>query len=352
MKTRDFTGWQLLLAIAALLALTMHHALQPLWAQLQIGMVQWTQANQLQALSQWALPVFVALTGSIFLTAPHTWSMKTLWRRVLPPTLLSCVFWWCACAVMYLQQHYPTEMDPQTFSHCLSMVLAEPANIGYCQMLVSMFLLYPLLRRIAAEKQVLQYCLLVLFLLNLLLPILRHIPVVSIVMRFFDQLNWGFFRTWAFYLLLGAYLARHPLPWPGRLAVYCLGMVSTALTIALTSWMTKSGPGFCADFTGMHSPLTACQAAAAIVLFSQFLGHVRMIRLTRTLSGLWMSVPISFVVHTFTSRFLPAYAGRILPYALSHMITDTLLTLLLTAALGALPGFRYLVGHYQAKGEP
>ena len=351
MKTRDFTGWQLLLAVAALLALTMHNSLQPLWSQFQIGMAQWTQANQLQAMTQWAVPAFAALTGSIFLAPSHEWKMKTLWRRILVPAVLSCIFWWCACAVMYLQQHYPAEMDPQTFFHCLGLVLTSPANISYCQMLVSMFLLYPLLRRIAAEKQVMSYCLLILFVLNLLLPLLRQVPHISVAMLFFDQLNWGFFRAWAFYLLLGAYLSKHALPWQGRLAIYCLGMISTALIIALTSWMTKDGMGYYAEFTGMHSPFTACQVAAVIVLSREMLGHVRISSLSRRLSGLWMSVPVAFVIHTFTSRFLPAFSGHVLPYAIVHMITDAALTLLLIAAFGLLPGFRCLVGDYQAKGE-
>ena len=351
MKTQNFSGWHLLLTIAALLALTAHNALHPLWNQVQIGMIQWTQLNQLQAITQWSLPVFVSLVGVIFLSSSQTWNTHTLWRRIIPITALSCVFWWCASAVLYLQQYFPNEMDLPTFSHCLSMVLSAPSNIGYCQMLVSMFMLYPLLRRIAQDQHVLGYCLITLFILNLLLPLLRHILVISIVSLFFDQLNWGFFHTWAFYLFLGAYLTKSMPSWPLRLTIYCLGIISTALTIALTSWMTKGGPGYFADFTGLHSPLTACQTAAVFLFASQFFRRFRLTHAVRTFAGLWMSVPVAFVVYSFTSRFLPIYNGFVPAYVFPHMFIDTLLTLLLTAAMNALPGFRCLVGYYQAEGE-
>lgn len=351
MKTREFSGWHALLAIAALLALTVQNTILPLWQQMQVGMLQWTQLNQLYALTQCALPLLTALTGSIFLLAANTWNLRTLWTRIIPIAVLGCVFWWGACAVIYLQQYYPSEMDLQTFSQCLGMVLTEPGNIGYSQMLVSMFMLYPLLRRIVQKREVLGYCLLVLFLVNLLLPLLQHIPIVSVASLFFNQLNWGFFRTWAFYLLLGAYLTKYPPHWPVRLAVYCAGIISVGLSIALTSWLTKTTSGYCADYIGMHAPLTALQTAAIFLFASQMLRRTKLLRLRRSLSGLWMCVPVTAVIHSLTSRFLPAYSGFVLPCVMHHALTDSLLTMLLIAALNVLPGFRFLVGYHPTKGE-
>ena len=351
MRTRDFSGWHILLAIGALLALTAQNTVIPLWQQTQVGMAQWTQCNQFYALTQWAIPVLTAITGGVFLLSSDAWNLRTLWMRIVPITAIGCVCWWSACAVIYLQQHYPVEMDWQTFFHCLSLVLSEPSNIGYCQMLVSMFMLYPLLRRIAADRQVLGYCLIVLFLVNTLLPVLQYIPHVSITALFFNQLNWGFFRIWAFYLLLGAYLTKHLPSWPVRLAAYCAGIISTGLTVALTAWFTKTAPGYCSDYIGIASPLTAMQTTALLILASCVLRRFRLVALRRKLGGIWMCVPVATVVHSLTARFVPMYSGSVTPYILNHMLIDTLLTLLLTAALESLPGFRRLVGYHSAKGE-
>lgn len=351
MKTQEHRIWHVLLAAAALLALTAQNASGPIFATLQLGMVQWTQASHVAALTQWALPVFTALAGSIFLASSRAWNLRTLWRQVIPSVALSCVFWWCAAAVIYLQKHHPQEMDVSTFMQCLGMVLSEPANIGYCQMLVSMFLLYPLLRQVALNRQVTGYCLAALFMVNVALPLLRLIPGGTTVTLFTNQLNWGYFRTWAFYLLLGVFLTEQPLSWPVRLAVYCAGIVSTGLMAALTSWQTTAATGFCQDYLGMHSPFTAAQAAAVFLLFRQLPARLKAPRLTRVLRGMWMCPPAAAVMYTLSSRFLPAYDGHLIRHTAVHMAADTLMTIGLVAALGALPGFRRLVGDYHAGGE-
>lgn len=351
MRTEEHRIWHVLLSAAALLALTAQNASGVVWQSLQLGMVQWTQASRIAALTQWALPVLTALAGSIFLNAPGTWNLRTLWRRVVPAATLSCVFWWCAAAVIYSQKHYTYEIDISTFLQCLGMVLGEPDNIAFCQMLVSMFLLYPLLRLVAASRQVTGYCLAALFAVNLALPMLRLIPAVRTVTLFTSQLNWGYFRTWTFYLLLGAYLGQKEPSWPVRLVIYCAGIVSTGLMAALTSWQTTQATGYCADYIGLHSPFTAAQAAAVLVLFRHVLGQAKAPQLTRGLSGLWMCPPVAALACNLSARFLPAYDGHLLRHVLQHMAVDSLITLGLIAALTFLPGFRCLAGHYHAQGE-
>lgn len=349
MQSERYRPWHTLLAIAAMTALGAHNAVMELWPGLQVGMIQWTQANRIAALVQWALPVMVMLAGSIFLAPVRPCSLRTLWRHMIPAATVSCVLWWCAAAVVCLQKNYPQELDLSTYMHCLSQVLDAPYNISYCQMLVSMFLLYPLLWRIVESDSTTRYCLAVLFVINLMFPLIRQSTYTANVTLFTDQLNWGFFSAWAFYLLLGAYLTRHSPAYGIRLAVYCLGIISTGLIPALTSWRTESTIGFCADYQGMLSPLTACQAAA-IFLAAASLGRRGHFRRLPRVKGLWMSVPIVGIAGCLSARFLPAYTGNASAYALSHMIADAALALLLTLAPGAVPGFRLLVGSYQREG--
>lgn len=349
MQSERYRPWHTVLAIAATLALGTHNAVMELWPGFQVGMIQWTQANRIAALIQWALPVMVMLTGSIFLTPVRPCSLRTLWRHMIPVATVSCIFWWCAAAVVCLQKNYPQEMDLSTYAHCLSQVLDAPYNIGYCQMLVSMFLLYPLLWRIVESDRTTCYCLAVLFVVTLIFPLVKQSPATATVALFTDQLNWGFFSAWAFYLLLGACLTRRTPAYGIRLTIYCLGIISTGLIPALTSWRTESTVGFCTDYLGMTSPLTACQAAA-IFLAVAMLGRRGCFRRLPRVRSLWMSVPIMGIASCLAARFLPAYAGNVTVYAIRHMLADTGLALVLTLALGAVPGFRLLVGSYHREG--
>lgn len=336
-------------ALFAVAALSAQNATVELWADFRVGMEQWTQASHISALTQWALPAFAMLTGSLFLAPSRPYNTQTIWKNVIPSIAFSCVFWWGLAAVVCLQKHYPQEIDTATYVHCLGLALDMPFNIGYCQMLVSMFLLYPLLWRITTNTRTAGYCLIVLFLINSVLPMLKYVPYVSTVTLFTDQLNWGFFRIWAFYLMLGAYLSYARPSWSIRLSIYCMGIVSTGLMVALTSWGTKDAVGFCSTYLGMSSPFTVCQAAAAFLAVST-LCDAGMPGALGRMKGLWMSAPIVGVVSFFSARFIPADSGNFARYVAGHVFADTFLTIMLTMGLGAIPGFRVLVGYFHLEG--
>lgn len=345
MRCEGYRPWHTVLAIIAVAALSAQNAVGELWSDFQVGMLQWTQANHIAALTQWALPLMVMLVGSIFLVSSRPYSVRMTWQKMIPVAVISCIFWWCSAAVVCLQKYYPQEMDVVTYIHCLGLALDTPFNISYCQMLVSMFFLYPLLWKIVANEKVTRYCLMVLFVINIVLPQLNHIPYLSTVTLFTDQLNWGFYRIWAFYLMLGAYLSRRKPSWPVCLAVYCMGIVSTGLMAALTSWKTESAIGFCNNYLGMSSPFTAFQAVAIFLSVSTFC-NVRMTSAIKKLEGLWMCVPMLGIISFFSARLIPTDSSHFLKYVASHMFVDTLLTITLAMVLEVIPGFRILVGNY------
>lgn len=349
MRSERYRSWHIVLAIFAVAALSAQNAVSELWASYRVGMVQWTQASHISALTQWALPAIVMMVGSVFLVPSRPRNACSIWKNVIPPIACSCIFWWCLAAVVCLQKYYPQEIDIATYIHCLGLALDTPFNIGYCQMLVSVFLLYPLLWRIIANRDVTKYCLIVLFTINSVIPLLKQIPHISAVTLFTDQLNWGFFRMWAFYLMLGAYLSYARPSWPIRLSIYCMGIVSTGLMVVLTSWGTKSTVGFCSDYLGMSSPFTVFQTAAIFLAVSS-LCNVGMTKVLGRLKGLWISVPIVGIIGFFSARFISIDPDHFVRYVMRHVFSDTFLTIALTIALGAIPGFRILVGYYHLEG--
>ena len=348
--TENRSIWNVLLSAVALTALALSNAFGSVWASLTVGQAEWTVCNLVAALTQWALPSLVAVVGSTFLAAAHQWNLKTLWRSAIPMSVLSCVLWWLVSSAIWIQNNYPQDLDLLTFRECMACVLEEPANIAFCQMLVSFFILYPLLWRLSSDRKLMQYTLILFFIMGLVEPFLHSIPYISMVTMFASQLNWGYFRAWTFYLLLGAYVTRYELKWPTRLAIYCTGIVATGGMAALTSWQTNLPVGYVNEYIGFSSPLTGLQTIAMVVLFRKCLSSLRAPVLTKWLAGAWSLPPLVFVSSFFAERLLPSPTSGELMTAVLHAVVSVAMTLGIFYAFRQLPGFCCLVGSYPARG--
>lgn len=349
--TENRAAWNALLSIAALIALALNNAFGSIWSSLVVGQVEWSVCNLVAALTQWALPALVAVVGSTFLAAAHLWNLKALWRSVIPMSVLSCVIWWLASSAIWIQNNFPQDLDLLTFRECMASVLKEPANISFCQMLVSFFILYPLLWRLVKDRKLMRYTLILFFIMGLAEPFLSYVPYVSMVTMFANQLNWGYFRAWTFYILLGAYITRYELKWPVRLAIYCAGIVASGGMAALTSWQTNLPVGYVNEYIGFASPLTGLQTMAIVLLFRQCLALLHAPVLTRRLAGAWSLPPLVFVSSFFAERLLaPLTSGEMLT-AVVHAAVSLALAFGLFHAFKQLPGFRCLVGSYHAGGD-
>lgn len=342
-------AWQGIAALLAFFALPLGNAFNVIFSDLSIGTPMWSLCNIVSACTQWALPVMAMLAGSVFLASGMRLKTAVLWKRYIPLAALSCVIWWLFAAVAWMHVNRLQDLDWITFRECMAEVLEAPANIGFCQMVFSFFLLYPLLHRIAENEKLTLYGILLIFAMALLETVIQFIPYVSAIAMFADQLNWGYYRAWAFYLLCGAWIARHELKWQTCLVIYSLGIISTGAMAALTAASTTFHPGYVNDFIGYTSPFTGIQAAAVMLFVRRTAADMHAPKLVRLTRNLWYSAPVLFVTSVYTERltenFLSSDAGSLVCGALINAVAAFLVML----ALGALPGFRALAGDYSHK---
>lgn len=78
MRSEGYRPWHIVFAFLAVVALSAQNAVCELWVDFQVGMAQWTQASHIAALTQWALPAFAMLVGSIFLAPSRPYHTRTI----------------------------------------------------------------------------------------------------------------------------------------------------------------------------------------------------------------------------------------------------------------------------------
>lgn len=343
-------SWQGILSVIALLALSFKNSFESLWSETSIGMRTWSLCNVVSACTQWAMPAMVVLVGSVFLAAEKRLKVKYIWRHCIPSAIISCVIWWALSAVVWMKNNHPQDLDLITFRECMADVLEAPASIGFCQMLVTFFVLFPLLHTIAQNQKITQYGIILIFAMSMIESIFRYIPYLSAIALFTDQLNWGYYRAWTFYLLCGAWITKYELDWKISLFIYSAGIISTGALIALTSSATMISPGYANDYLGYRSPFTGIQTLAICLFIRRVFGEAHDTKLTRISKNIWHCAPILFIVSTFTERLMEFIEISSLKNILYSAMLNAIFTFCLILALGMLPGFRILVGDYSHKG--
>ena len=338
--------WQGILSIVALFGLAFSSAAETLWSDASVGSATWSILNIFTCSLQWAMPIFVSLIGSVFLSSTHQIKNRVLWRAYVLPALISCIIWWVLSAMVWMKNNHPQDLDLLTFRECLAEVLEAPSNIGFCHMLVSFFILYPLLHKIAQNCKLTKYTTCLIFVMSLLEPMFRNIRYLSAVALFADQLNWGYYRAWSFYLLCGVLFTKYDHDWKVCLLLYSLGIISTGAMIALTSLETNFTPGYANEYIGFASPLTGIQTIALLLFFRRTFDKVHLPRFTKLTANLWYCVPILSVVSVFTERLMPDIQVSDGINAIISATLSALLTIGIIMALGCLPGLKTLVGDY------
>lgn len=344
------SGWRYAVMAFALSALAVwNEAMDLLYSSNGPGNA-WQIAAILISVSLSGLPLFAVLFGNCTFVTKFSFSDKALWRKIIPVTVLACSFWWILTALLHMRGNYPGEEDLSTLQQCLGEVLESPANIRFCHMICSALILYPLLRRVYQNPQITRYCVIVLLLFTIIEPILKLIPFMQPVTLFTDQINWGFFRAWAFYLTLGVYINQIRTTWKSRLLIYCLAVLSIGIAYWIISATINNSNSMDYSLLEFGSPLSALQALAVIVFVKERFGKscnkatrycVRQINL----NGLWTCVPLAFVAASVADILPLPEDSRILLLAERILIIMAIVSVTY-CSLSRLNGFKRILGIY------
>ena len=344
-------SWQSWALLAAIICLALNNETMSLVNDISIDMGLRRVYGLIASASLWGMPLIAMLMGNYFLGSTYSRNNRTLWRFMLPTAIISCGFWWIVSAAIQMQENYPGELDLQTFVQCLGEVLEAPGNIRFCHMVCSMFLLYPLLQSIARDYSVMRYSVIVLFLITLVEPLLRGIPYVQELRLFLDQLNWGFFRAWGFYILLGALLNKDEFSWQARLIVYCLGIISVGAVYYIAHSLSEGVVFVDLSVMDFDSPFAALQALAVALFFRQVFRQGSRSVQWLFLEGMWVYVPVICIAGAIGNR-IPLFDGNAMLVLAARVLIMTTITVLIIFAFSRLKGFRRLVGcHYDTEEE-
>lgn len=319
--------------------------------QVPVESLNFKVMNGLDCLSILGVPLFVMISGALFLAPSYEITVKKFYTRKIPRIVFLYFFW----LLFYNVVNFLENGTVWNFTNVKKQIVLESLlgkgmyHMWYLPMLAVLYLLTPFLKSFAADrKKCLLFCALG-FAYSILLPtaLKFEFPYRTIVESLYNQFDCSFFGGYVTYYVLGHALHEYvpKLSAQKKAALGLGGVIAMGIEIAVcNAWSVKTG----IMSTILNTPfsVTAFIGAAAIFLLLRDGVSGRRTKICGKLAGLTLGI---YLIHPLFLRIYGWLGGTTLfaPAAIAVPLIIVLITLISGAAVYALskiPVVKKIVG--------
>lgn len=320
--------------------------------QVPVESLNFKVMNGLDCLSILGVPLFVMISGALFLAPSYEVTVKKFYTRKIPRIVFLYFFW----LLFYNVVNFLENGTVWNFTNVKKQIVLESLlgkgmyHMWYLPMLAVLYLLTPFLKSFAADrKKCLLFCALG-FGYSILLPtaLKFEFPYRTIVESLYNQFDCSFFGGYVTYYVLGHALHEYvpKLSAQKKAALGLGGVIAMGIEIAVCNvWSVKTG----IMSTILNTPfsVTAFIGAAAIfLLLRDGVSGRKHEELSGRLAGLTLGI---YLIHPLFLRIYGWLGGTTLfaPAAIAVPLIIVLITLISGAAVYALskiPVVKKIVG--------
>lgn len=320
--------------------------------QVPVESLNFKVMNGLDCLSILGVPLFVMISGALFLAPSYEVTVKKFYTRKIPRIVFLYFFW----LLFYNVVNFLENGTVWNFTNVKKQIVLESLlgkgmyHMWYLPMLAVLYLLTPFLKSFAADrKKCLLFCALG-FAYSILLPtaLKFEFPYRTIVESLYNQFDCSFFGGYVTYYVLGHALHEYvpKLSAQKKVALGLGGVIAMGIEIAVcNAWSVKTG----IMSTILNTPfsVTAFIGAAAIfLLLRDGVSGRKQEELSGKLAGLTLGI---YLIHPLFLRIYGWLGGTTLfaPAAIAVPLIIVLITLISGAAvyvLSKIPVVKKIVG--------
>lgn len=329
-STRERVDYLDALRVIAIVFVLMIHTIFQSFNNMSVHSWEWQTMNIYDSISRWSVPVFVMISGALFLDGKKPFK-EILKKNVL--RLVTAYLFWTLIYAILCQIYY------NNFDSTLNMVLKGHYHMWFILMIIGLYLVTPLLRKIVEEKSLIRLFLILALIFAFFLPDLLktleifRTPVTIKLIGFINntKTNMYLFMPLGYtgYFVLGYVLYKFEISKKLEWIIYLLGIAGLAYTILATAIRSNASN---AAYVGYYDYQTTNVAAMSAAVFVFFKKHYRVknsdskfSKAVRTLSGYSFGV---YLVHmvvidymTTKLHFTPSSFNPIISVPIICLIT-------------------------------
>ncbi len=274
---------------------------------------EWNIYNICNSASRWGVPVFVMMSGALFL--PREISTKTLYKKYISRMAIAYVVWSAFYAIvdaigstLFLEEYRTTIVE------IIGSFISGAVHLWFLPMIIGLYMCIPLIKQLTQNDKLIKYFLLLsivfcfikteiglvtnTFLSGNMQIIFQNITSV------FNTLNMNLVAGFVAYFVLGFYLNKTEINKNHRTIIYILGVAGLILTILLNLLASKKAGKSLETFYGGSTVNVLLMSVAVFVWFKYNVkGSERLNKIIIHLSKYSFG---AFLVHIFILQCLKA----------------------------------------------
>ena len=263
--------------------------------------LQWQILNVFNGMTHWAVPVFVMISGTLFLDPEREVPIQRLFGRNILKLVVALVFWSAAYAVTYSGIYL--HESPRDI---LEYFLQGHVHLWYLPMLIGLYLLVPLLRKITASLPAAEYFLILTAVFSILVPELGRWEILPKLRGQFSRMDMHFCLGYSGYFVAGYVLRKTGIKKRVRIGLYVVAGLATAAAIIHAGMKSAQLGRVANDMYGAFSTGTVLQSFAVFTAFQYGCDHRPCSAFTKKLSEATFGI---YLIHELWIDFLRRFCG-------------------------------------------
>lgn len=228
-----------LLRIISTLGIMILHLSSQYWYVVDPLSFEWKIFNVYDSCTRWAVPVFVMISGYLFLNKQSSDSIEKIHKKNVLRIITCFCFWSLLYSVIYFfVMHYDAETVMVNF-------IKGQGFMWFLYMIVGIYLIIPFLRKIIESEKLMKYFLILSFIFSIFLPQMINIVGLlntdyqEIFNEIYNKIDLKFVCGYVFYFVLGYFLGIIQISRKKRFAVYILGLFGFIGTVLVSDLLTN-----------------------------------------------------------------------------------------------------------------
>lgn len=206
------------------------------WYKADIYSMEWMSYNFFDAISKWAVPVFVMISGSLFLPKKEL-TIGLLIKKYILRIVIAFITWSAIYTVVNCYRGMPLQ-------EAIAGFFTGYYHMWYLYMIVGLYLITPILQLIIKNENALILFLVLGFVFGIVFPQAQNLlyeffPLIgNSTKSIMEDLNYHLSIGYSFYYVLGYYLSKKEITIKIRGVIYVLGIFGFVSTIFLSMFMS------------------------------------------------------------------------------------------------------------------